>query len=163
MNLNEAITHCEDVVRDSAVHNATDCEKVKCYEEHRQLAMWLRQLRDIKGGNLTSLTDEELCAIAETIDELLEQRKVKEYYFIPRMLGNEQLCWYGATIIRKSVWHDDDCIYEEDDRQYLIPIPDGFSWRADGLIVNDSDRRLTEQDVDEIMSAHGFERAPHDG
>lgn len=57
MTLDEAIKHAEEVVKEKlyeyqeciAVHdmeNAMDCEK--CGEEHRQLAAWLKELKQLR-------------------------------------------------------------------------------------------------------------------
>ena len=45
MTLNEAIQHAEE--------KSKDCDK--CSEEHKQLATWLKELRDFKQANIAGL------------------------------------------------------------------------------------------------------------
>jgi len=151
MDLNEAITHCDD--------RGMKCNEVECAAQHRQLAVWLRQLRDIKNGSLDSLTDCEVYAVAEAIDEIVAGRKVKDYYFEPAKLGNEVVSWYGANIVSKEAW-DDRGYHDDLERQELIPLPGTFSWYTEGLIIDAGNLCLTEQDIVSIMTEHGFERAP---
>lgn len=44
MNLDEAIKHCEEV----ADYDCYNEKQLKCAEEHRQLAGWLKELKEYK-------------------------------------------------------------------------------------------------------------------
>lgn len=56
MTLNEAIKHCEEVVEDKEIdienqdplfpNNIEECKR--CAEEHRQLAEWLKELKQLR-------------------------------------------------------------------------------------------------------------------
>lgn len=43
MTLDEAIKHCEEV--------ANSCDNTECAIDHKQLAEWLRELKELKGKN----------------------------------------------------------------------------------------------------------------
>ena len=46
MTIDEAIEHCENVARDKLESSSQVC--VRCGKEHRQLAMWLKELKEYK-------------------------------------------------------------------------------------------------------------------
>lgn len=87
MDINEAIQHCLDVADECDAYKVEI--KYKCGEEHRQLAQWLMELKDLKGAQ------NDQCAF---FDELMdEHRKLKD---IIRQIYKETLTdHYGDSLL----------------------------------------------------------------
>ncbi len=69
MTLDEAISHCEEVVQEKrdeyqecvAVHDTESAMKcAKCGEEHKQLASWLKELKHLRSV---------ICKISQCINQ----------------------------------------------------------------------------------------------
>ena len=67
MTLDEAIKHCEDVAEDKA----GCCED--CIEEHRQLAEWLKELKQLRKHTEYSIADNTLTV---TVDDATKISRV---------------------------------------------------------------------------------------
>lgn len=76
MSLDDAIKHCEEVADTPCF---TD-EEAKCYSEHKQLAEWLKELKELRGkyaslrGKYARLRRE----CNEVIDEICRLREAKD-------------------------------------------------------------------------------------
>lgn len=82
MKLDEAIKHCEEVVENfyekRTIKNGFKDEKdyeacMKCANEHRQLAEWLRELRHLK--NIVEYARYFNCTIEQAENDLLVEKK----------------------------------------------------------------------------------------
>ena len=78
MTLDEAISHCEEVVQEKrdeyqecvAVHDTESAMKcAKCGEEHKQLASWLKELKHLR--SIISFAKYHNVSIKRTEEELL--------------------------------------------------------------------------------------------
>lgn len=80
MSLDEAIKHCEEVMVENLEktedRNASDPIAINCFEcaeEHRQLAEWLKELKELR-GKYARLRRE----CNEVIDEICRLREEKD-------------------------------------------------------------------------------------
>lgn len=87
MTIDEAIQHCLDVAKQCDSYKVEI--EYKCGEEHRQLAQWLMELKDLRGAQ------NDQCAF---FDELMdEHRKLKD---IIRQIYKETLTdHYGDSLL----------------------------------------------------------------
>lgn len=87
MDINEAIQHCLDVADECDAYKVEI--EYKCGEEHRQLAQWLMELKDLRGAQ------NDQCVF---FDELMdEHRKLKD---IIRQIYKETLTdHYGDSLL----------------------------------------------------------------
>ena len=80
MSLDDAIKHCEEVMMENLEktkdRNASDPIAINCFEcadEHRQLAEWLKELKELR-GKYARLRRE----CNEVIDEICRLREVED-------------------------------------------------------------------------------------
>ena len=79
MTIDEAIKHCEDVVELNEMYcDTTDSDRIKCAADHRQLAEWLTELKDLREENKVLI--QECDRLIKEKGELLKKsEQIAEY------------------------------------------------------------------------------------
>lgn len=100
MTIDEAIRHCEEVaerydrVEDSHADDGLKQECIQCAADHRQLAEWLRELKELRekvsGGDIL-----KICELEKELAEAKRLLKLAVEDFdsvVARLEGNDILC-----------------------------------------------------------------------
>lgn len=104
MTLEEAIKHSEEVA-------ATSCDE--CREYHEQLAIWLRELKEIKEKSITIPNNSTVWEVAKA---LIDARgKVKTWsgnYQIGNIYDTDEIASIGKHLMNYASVEDSDTYYE---------------------------------------------------
>ena len=147
MTLDEAIKHCEEVAEENEkfcfkkggkggyFNEDTDWNNRKCAKEHRQLAAWLRELKQLREQMNGSVHPNEWIPLIkrpmtkEEREEYEERTGITETMIINCPLpedGEEVFVSYGGYVSIDTFHDDDSCYFENteiDDVEAWMPLP----------------------------------------
>ena len=111
MSLDEAIKHCEEVAEENQAivdscdyygENMAKCEK--CAEEHRQLAEWLKELKQLREHT-------RWIPISERLPKIADVYRVTRYY--PNNVMNPSYLVDACCFDGSNTWYNDNRINHE--------------------------------------------------
>ena len=150
MTIDEAIKHCEEVAEENQAivdscdyygENMAKCEE--CAKEHRQLATWLKELKQLREQTRWILVSEKLPEDLEPVNITWVNHNPESYYADIKdkpftatgVYYNGQWYWYSTlcTDILKAYGHNHDDIIDDDiEITAWMPLPKGYQAESEG-------------------------------
>jgi len=143
MTLDEAIKHCEEVAEEKENeaqdleyskldwrHEANKCSK--CAEEHRKLATWLKELKQLKEQMSSSEKPNKWIPLTKRPMTEKEREEYEGIIILNCPLpedGEEVLISYGGYVSIDTFHDDDGCYFEDaeiDDVEAWMPLPPSY-------------------------------------
>lgn len=151
MTLDEAIKHCEEVTEKNEIKaswfwgkegnpNYESC--IECAKEHRQLATWLRELKQLREQTRWILVSKKLPEDLEPVNITWVNHNPESYYADIKdkpftatgVYYNGQWYWYSTlcTDILKAYGHNHDDIIDDDiEITAWMPLPKGYKGESE--------------------------------
>lgn len=136
MTIDEAIKHAEEVADvcefEASKYDMTDayeshvaCQEGKCAEEHRQLAEWLKELKQLKNQTKWIPVSERL---PKDEKEVLIQFQYGQSMMVGYHIFDRTLYPFGYEDENETGWYDskDDFICGSDEVIAWMPLPEAY-------------------------------------